>query len=245
MKIVKWLGVRLWVEAIAGEFALMRHRRRRKFLLNRLVQRWRAKREMHPTSLQFLCPLCHDSFAVDVTQNRRERGCPHCGGRVRVLLDLPGDSPSTDIPHSHPDLAAEAATLPPIGDRQKLPIQNNGSGIVESVSKYPISTECPRCCGTEFEKCPSEEWVAFVSDRICNHCGARYTPPTPAWAAVLFILVGSIMVACSVFAVGGSNGLGDILSVGLIGFIGIMAIRHGIRALTLRARTSSCRWFRE
>jgi hypothetical protein len=104
------------------------------------------------------------------------------------------------------------------------------------VSKYPISFECPRGCGTEYEKCGSEEWVAFVSDRICKRCGTRYTPPTPVWAAVVFIVVGLILVACCLFAVGGGNGLGDLLSVGLIGFIGIMAIRHGIRALTLLFR---------
>ncbi len=58
------------------------------------------------------------------------------------------------------------------------------------MSKYPISSVCPDCGGGEYKKWQSEEFVAFTLDRVCKACGTRYTPPTPAWAAVLFILIG-------------------------------------------------------
>jgi hypothetical protein len=37
--------------------------------------------------------------------------------------------------------------------------------------------------------------VAFTDDRECVACGARYTPPTPVWAAVIFILLGVLITA--------------------------------------------------
>jgi hypothetical protein len=67
------------------------------------------KNKMHAETYNFLCPLCHDSFAVDAAENRLERRCRHCGGRVRILLDLPDQTATTDIPNSHGDVAAESS----------------------------------------------------------------------------------------------------------------------------------------
>lgn len=40
-----------------------------------------------------------------------------------------------------------------------------------------------------------ENYVAFASDRICKKCGTRYTPPTPRWAGVLFLICGLFLIA--------------------------------------------------
>jgi hypothetical protein len=32
--------------------------------------------------------------------------------------------------------------------------------------------------------------IAFAQDRICSACSTRYTPPTPAWARLVFGIVG-------------------------------------------------------
>jgi len=44
-----------------------------------------------------------------------------------------------------------------------------------------------------------ERLIAFTDDRKCNECGARYTPPTPAWAAVVFVVVGCLLSGAGVF----------------------------------------------
>jgi hypothetical protein len=57
------------------------------------------------------------------------------------------------------------------------------------MAKYPESKKCPRCHGTDFKRV-KPEGIAFTDDRVCKNCGTRYTPPTPLWAAVLFIVIG-------------------------------------------------------
>jgi hypothetical protein len=70
----------------------------------------------------------------------------------------------------------------------------------------------------------------FVKDRVCNRCGTRYTPPTPAWAALVFILLG-------IFFLGGSIGSFFFADDGriiprVIGIaIGASAIGLGFRSL--------------
>jgi hypothetical protein len=57
-------------------------------------------------------------------------------------------------------------------------------------SPYPISSHCPSCQANDYKTIKPETKVAFLPDRICAACGTRYTPPTPAWAAILFIVLG-------------------------------------------------------
>jgi hypothetical protein len=62
-------------------------------------------------------------------------------------------------------------------------------------SRYPISEKCPQCGGSDFTIRQPETYVAFVCDRECKACQTRYTPPTPAWAGMLFILIGLLCLA--------------------------------------------------
>ena len=69
------------------------------------------------------------------------------------------------------------------------------------MTEYPISATCPQCGGTEYTCRKPERLVAFVSDRVCRACNTRYTPPTPVWAAVLFIVIGAIILLVDIAAV--------------------------------------------
>ena len=91
---------------------------------------------------------------------------------------------------------------------------------------YPVSKTCPGCGSAKYTRERPQGWIAFAWDRVCTDCGLRYSPPTPLWAAVVFILVG---VGLTGF---GALGLmaGDIC-VALLGILGIMALIHGIRSL--------------
>jgi hypothetical protein len=70
------------------------------------------------------------------------------------------------------------------------------------MTKYPVSRGCPKCHGIEFTRVRPEGGVAFTDDRVCKSCGTRYTPPTPLWAAVLFIVIGGIILLVDIAAVG-------------------------------------------
>ena len=83
----------------------------------------------------------------------------------------------------------------------------------------------------------SEEFVAFASDRVCKSCDTRNTPPTPAWAGVVFILVGLPLAALGAFAIvnrlasGNPLGLPAMACEGFLGFLGLLAIGRGVRAI--------------
>jgi hypothetical protein len=114
-------------------------------------------------------------------------------------------------------------------------------------SRYPISENCPRCGSREYTRRKPKTAVAFSDDRVCNLCQERYTPPTPVWAAVVFILIGTVLVAPSAFfhiAVflwprpRGSfvSGFFGACSTGWFALIGIVAIVHGVRSLVNRRK---------
>jgi hypothetical protein len=58
---------------------------------------------------------------------------------------------------------------------------------------YPVSKVCPNCGGTEYRQVRPARWVAFVNDRVCRACQTRYSPPTPRWAALLFLVGGLLL----------------------------------------------------
>src|SRR6516164_4403820 len=64
-----------------------------------------------------------------------------------------------------------------------------------NVGRYPVATSCPDCGCKEYRRVKVNRPVAFTDDRECVACGARYTPPTPVWAAVIFILLGVLITA--------------------------------------------------
>jgi hypothetical protein len=105
---------------------------------------------------------------------------------------------------------------------------------------YPISTTCPQCGGTEYARRKPERVVAFVSDRICRACKTRYTPPTPVWAGVLFLLAGLTLpflglvltsLLVNPFSIVGLICEGAIAALGVAAFVG------GIRELINSEKT--------
>jgi uncharacterized protein (DUF983 family) len=101
--------------------------------------------------------------------------------------------------------------------------------------------DCPRCGGREFSRCKPKAWVAFVSDRKCKACGTRYTPPTPLWAAFIFIvvgvgtLVGGLAFVELLVSRESPNPLG-LAFWACIATVGGAALWHGVRALLKRGR---------
>src|SRR5262249_52993356 len=66
-------------------------------------------------------------------------------------------------------------------------------------SAYPIGLTCPRCGAAAYRRVQAETWLSFTDDRVCRPCGTRYTPPTPAWARVVFAVLGvGILVVAGV-----------------------------------------------
>lgn len=102
-------------------------------------------------------------------------------------------------------------------------------------ARYPVSKVCPRCGHADYKKRKPETWVAFSWDRVCKACDTRYTPQTPVWAAIVFLMAGFLLVLA--FGIGGVLAIllrGDPLS-GLIGcalgFMGVLAVAYGVHAL--------------
>ena len=74
------------------------------------------------------------------------------------------------------------------------------TGSSESATQgFPVSNVCPSCNSDKFTRIAPQSFVAFAKDRVCTQCGTRYTPPTPLWGAIVFMLLG-------VFFLGGGIG---------------------------------------
>jgi hypothetical protein len=56
------------------------------------------------------------------------------------------------------------------------------------MSRYPIGNVCPQCGGKEYTLRKPKDLVAFSADRVCKGCLTRYSPPTPVWGGVVFLL---------------------------------------------------------
>jgi hypothetical protein len=104
---------------------------------------------------------------------------------------------------------------------------------------YPVSKVCPECGHDKYEKRRPKGWVAFTDDRVCKECGTRYSPPTPLWAALVFIVGGLLLAGAGaifffVFVLslrGGRFPAIDIaLEVGIM-VMGGLAAAHGFRCL--------------
>jgi hypothetical protein len=107
------------------------------------------------------------------------------------------------------------------------------------MGKYPISRICPSCGEDSFKRARPKAAVSFASDRICRACGTRYTPPTPAWAGVVFVLAGLPMAFYGLLGVflgvffGGTPEKGGpfgLLIFLVLALAGIIAIVHGVRS---------------
>jgi len=101
---------------------------------------------------------------------------------------------------------------------------------------YPVSNVCPKCGNAAFKKRKPDKWIAFTADRVCTACQTRYTPPTPSWAGVVFMLVGLVLAGVGFLGViigllRGAAGVPAMLCEGSVGVIGVLAIVHGLRSL--------------
>jgi urea transport system permease protein len=120
----------------------------------------------------------------------------------------------------------------PITARIKAASQGNGTGM-----PFPIAKVCPHCGSNEYTTRRARTFVAFVSDRVCKSCNTRYTPPTPVWAAFVFILLGLPIAAIAAFSVLISLGSGELIRFptmiveAFFSLMGLLAVAHGIRAL--------------
>jgi hypothetical protein len=104
------------------------------------------------------------------------------------------------------------------------------------MSERRVSKVCPTCGCTEFKKVRPRGWIAFIDDRKCLECGDCYTPPTPRWAGVCFIVIGVLFVlpfpveALLDLATGRPPNVGGWACSGLLGLLGVAAIIHGVRS---------------
>src|SRR5262249_51663065 len=93
----------------------------------------------------------------------KEQNCPSCGGD-------PQSSVAKEVRNK------KGIALTPAELAAKGPV--------------PIRSVCPLCGSSSYTKRRPEGWIAFVSDRVCTVCYTRYTPPTPLWASIVFIIAG-------------------------------------------------------
>jgi hypothetical protein len=100
-----------------------------------------------------------------------------------------------------------------------------------------ISKFCPKCASEQYTEHRPDRLVAFAKDRVCASCQTRYSPPTPVWAAVVFILIGLPLATFGAFSIfvrltsGNLLGIPALLIEGFLGLVGAAAIVHGIRVL--------------
>jgi predicted RNA-binding Zn-ribbon protein involved in translation (DUF1610 family) len=211
--------------------------------------------------ISFTCPCgktlnAYDEHAAEMMP------CPECG-RVHViprgdgvqttappLRDQPTESvrPQAEVPRSPtfsfttsaPALTERGSTTPPdTATTDQRPIALNASLL----DIRPVTRNCPKCGSASFTRVRvAPERIAFTNDRKCKECGTRYTPPTPAWAAVVFIVLGGLISGGGLLAIAAFvwtlNARGDLehaymawpLLVLVLG--GIPLLIYGIRTLT-------------
>jgi len=166
--------------------------------------------------------------------------CPSCG-RLNILGELAARGfacelcgHSVPIPDEFPkDTSPDPAPL--ARDRPLAPAPPpRGPGV------YPVSRVCPNCGHAGYKSRRPERLVAFTWDRVCRECETRYTPPTPLWAAVVFLAVGFLFVVIGFGSIvlrlvspGPEAALGvpAMACEGFLGVLGVLAVVQGFRAL--------------
>ncbi len=173
--------------------------------------------------------------AANISRGRRQKivefirvHCRHCGQTYLTTVENPdGELPAQcDACQKPGDLVS--------GDEALLAAQQQVRRQTESIGPLPISRLCPGCGGGEYRTARPNRWIAFTLDRVCKSCGTRYTPPTPRWAGIIFILLGIPLAGFGLFGVATGLAHGNLLPLaceGLLGLLGLLAIGHGISSL--------------
>src|SRR5262245_8660516 len=117
-----------------------------------------------PQLASFNCVAC----GRVINDKREGRFCERCGNPVHQdCLDPYRD----DIPESQcPDCGGDPHTAVARDVRRERKSRPTRNG-------YPIGRSCPECGDKEYTKRAPNALIAFTSDRVCNTCGTRYTPP--------------------------------------------------------------------
>jgi hypothetical protein len=163
--------------------------------------------------------------------------CPHCGEDVADLTpEAWGVCGSCKRPiQAPPDVKAFSLELDETTLQESRRRLNRGPAM--ALPPYRVSSRCPMCGCPEFESTRPKTFVAFTSDRVCCNCQTRYTPPTPVWASIVFLLIGIVFVLGCTFSVllgimGGA--MTAVLVNGLFAICGLLLVSYGVRCLRLR-----------
>ena len=124
--------------------------------------------------------------------------CPNCGTHHPATTHacgcgytFPGMGPTT--PAEPTEARTEAAAPPDAG--RSVAIERPFDIGKPLGTPHPVSQACPNCGSTEYKAVKPAAMVAFTSDRVCQACSKRYTPPTPLWARLIFAGIGLAAVA--------------------------------------------------
>ncbi len=175
------------------------------------------------------CTICQRSVDSVV----EGRFCDGCNGAVhKECIKPPADQKADGMcPVCGADQRQVAAAL------QREQQERQGRLRPKLKASYPVSNVCPKCGHTEYKQRRPEKLIAFTWDRVCSACETRYTPPTPRWAAVVFILAGLPLAGIGLFSIivrllsGNLLGIPAMVVEGSVGLLGILAIIQGVRAL--------------
>jgi hypothetical protein len=99
----------------------------------------------------------------------------------------------------------------------------------------PACTACPRCGNAEHHKVKPRSFVYFKVDRLCTKCPTYYSPPTPIWASVLFIVLGGGMAVIGLpllfLGLQKASSFAVLFYGGVLSAIGLLCAVQGIRYL--------------
>jgi hypothetical protein len=84
-----------------------------------------------------------------------------------------------------------------------------GPVVVRGLEKREVCRVRPACGCPEYNRIAPLTLIAYVRDRKCLECQTEYTPPTPLWAALVFIILGVPLAL-----VGGYGALINLMSPG-------------------------------
>ena len=167
------------------------------------------------------CVLCEGRIASE----SEGRFCEGCGNPVHHACGLKPEVRGGGTCADCGVNLTEAAILRARQTNRKRPLPQ-GTG------PYPIASSCPKCGDKAYRLARPEMFIAFRWDRVCKECETRYTPPTPQWAAILFLLVGVILAGIGGMSIGLAAPRGSFpVCGGFLGFLGLLSLAHGIRSL--------------